>query len=821
MRHFIAALSLLSFTRGARLDGQTSSVSARAIEVRGRTVDTKTNGAVGHAAVVFSRKGTVEVVARTSTNVDGTFAARVPGAGSYTLRISLIGFAPGTKDVNIARETGAVDLGSIALSPIATTLATMSVVEDRATIATESDRSSYRAKDVAPAAASATDVLDALPSVQVDADGKVSYRGNDNVTVQIDGRPSPLSGAPLASYLKSLPANIVDRIEVISNPSAKNDPEGMAGIINLVLKRQMDLGTSIGVNAAYTSIDRYNVSGTFGDQRGRFTTFATIGVNADARPISGINDRERYASLQRLLWTTEEDIASTATNDGQNASITHEIALRPGFSLSQALNVNRHANGDGSLNGFTERDGARVLMSQYDRPRIDKAHGWLIDSDVAVKRAFEPGQHEFSAELRISGADDEDFLTLWRQAAGGNLDSPVARHNAERDATTAGSQQLSAQVDYTRSVTNRLKLEAGYKGNVRRIDRDFVVDKDSLGTGVWAASPLSNSLRFDESVHAAYAMTRFTTGIIDLQGGLRAESAVRDFSFAGAATHYPHIAASVFPSGSLTYTATATTQLRASYSRRIRRPGTSELNPFPSFWDAQNAFIGNPELDAEYTDAFELSATRNGGRGMIQLAPFYRRTGNAIRIDANTSDVIDGRDVTSLTLRNLAASTSWGADLTGSLRLGRRVSGFASANVFKMVTDGGTLTSLTSNAVGWSAKLNGSFEPTKTWLAQAAYFYRAPLRVPRFQFAQFEVLNASVRKSFDSDKASVTLRISDPFNSGRMRVRGGDDHVVQLTERTFGMRQIALALQYSYGRPPRVREPKREQDAAPSFIPPP
>jgi ferric enterobactin receptor len=816
MRCFIVVVSLLSALSGA----QSTAAAQTAAELRGRIVDAKTGAPIGRAGVTVRRTGAEDVVSRVATALDGTFGIRGVVAGAYALRITSIGFAPATKEVGVVAGNPVVDVGIIMLSPVATTLAAMSVVEGRATITTETDRNSYRAKDVAPAAGNATEVLDAIPSVQVDADGKLSLRGSENVTVQIDGRPTPLSGAQLASYLRSLPANVVERVEVIPNPSAKHDAEGMAGIINLVLKRQVDLGTSVSVNGALSTRDRYNGSGTFGYQRGKLTAFTTAGITADRRGVVGINDRERYAARRQLLWATEEDIESSASNNGQNATMSTDVALRPGLSLSNAFSGNRHATGDASLNGFTERDASRAATARYDRPRVDRADGWMIDNNLAIKRAFEPGRHELSGEVRVNRAKDDDLLTLWRQSPGGSLAQPSAQVDAERNETHAASTQFSAQVDYVRSITQHAKIETGVKSTARWLDRDFLVTKDSLGDSRWATSPLSNSLRFNESVHATYVMASVRAGSLEMQGGLRAEYAERDFRLAESPTHYPHGAAGVYPSGNLVYNATAQTQLKASYSRRVRRPGTLELNPFPAFWDAQNVFVGNPQLDAEFTDAFELGVTRNGTLGMLQLSPFYRRTANAIRIEVNTADVIDGRHVTSLTLRNLAASTSWGADLTGSLRMGKRFNGMASANVFKLVSDGGALTSLSANAVSWSGRLNGTIEPVHTVTIQASYFYRAPLRVPRFEFARFQMMNASIRKSFNGDNASVTLRVSDPFNTGTFRARGGDENVVQLTERNMGMRQAFLAFQYNYGRPAQVREAKREQEGAPGFIPP-
>jgi outer membrane receptor protein involved in Fe transport len=243
------------------------------------------------------------------------------------------------------------------------------------------------------------------------------------------------------------------------------------------------------------------------------------------------------------------------------------------------------------------------------------------------------------------------------------------------------------------------------------------------------------------------------------------------------------------------------------YSRRIRRPGTQELNPFVTYFDVRNVFIGNPALSPEYTNALEFGLTHNAKRGTVQLSPFYRQTSNIIRVEINPTDTIAGREITSVSFRNLANSNSWGADLNGSLRLGPKFNGFAGFNAFKMVTDGGSTSSLGSNAVTWMGRVNGSTELTKTFMLQASYFYRAPM-------------NIAIRRKLNGDKASVTLRVNDPFGTQKFGVRAGDDLVTQITERNFGARMVWLAFQYNYGRPPRVRQVRQEQEGGSAFPPP-
>ena len=800
--------------------GQASGQQAPApnFEIRGKVVEAKSEQPVPRASVSVRVKGSTTILTGAIANPDGTFRLQGLRPGSYTLRTTYIGFAPSIQEVTITPATPAVSLGSIAISRVAVELSAVNVAEERATVTVEPDRNSYRAKEVAPAAANASEVLDAVPSVQVDGDGKVSLRGNENVAVQINGRPTPMRGTQLASYLKTLPANTIERIEVVPNPSAKYDPEGMAGIINIVLKQNIDLGLSAGLNTAVSQPDRYFGSGNLGYQSGKFSSFTTLGFNRDTRDIIGINDRERYDATRALTSISGEDIDSKPHNAGQNLNATVDYQLTKRDVLSNALTLNRRSSRDQSMNGFTELNASGALLDRYFRPKSAEVEGWMFDYNLALKRTFEARKHELSVEMRFNRSKDDDEQTLWREAATGG----TPRTEGEHQVTDAASRQLTGQIDYVKTFKPRTKLESGYKGTARRLDRDLFVEKDALGDGNWIASPLSNAFEFDESVHAVYGVVSQGVGKFDLQAGLRGENASRDFSLTSTGQSYPYKYNSLFPSGIVLYNATTTTQLKASYSRRIRRPGTQELNPFISYFDVRNVFIGNPGLAPEYTNAYELGVTRNGKLGMVQLSPFYRQTSNIIRVDINPTDTIDGREVTSVSFQNLANSNSWGADLNGSLRMGTKFNGFAGFNLFKMVTDGGSTSAVGSSAVTWSGRVNGSTEITKTLIFQGSYFYRAPMKIEKGRFEQTHMANLSLRKKLDGDKATVTLRVNDPFNTGAFRVRAGDDNVVQITERNFNSRMMWLAFQYNYGRPPRVRQPRQEdQGGGSAFIPPP
>ncbi|HEX6135732.1 MAG TPA: TonB-dependent receptor [Longimicrobiales bacterium] len=784
-------------------------------EIRGVVTDVESRTPIGSASIELWSESDSSLVAGAIANGDGAFRIDGLRPGSYRLKVTMIGFAMHTASaLAITAEAPRINLGSIALARAAIALeAVEAAAESQVVIAP--DRNIYRARDVAPAAATATDVLEHVPSVQVDADGKLSLRGNENLVVQINGRPTPIRGEQLTAYLKQLPASTIERVEVIPNPSARQDPEGMAGILNIVLKQTVDLGRSGGVTLAGSTTGRYAASGNFGYQAGALTLFTNYGYSNDERNIAGVNDRIRLGAGRAPVWYTEQDIDGTNENSGHNigANIEYRLNARDALFTSTMLNFRRMS--DNSLAEYSELDDTHTLMDRYDRTRDQSMKNGMVDATLGFRSTFKPQQHELSAEVRMNRQDDTDRALLWRIPLGSG---PLDGESNETDALT---KQLTAQIDYTRMLGGATKLETGYKGNARWLDRDFLVLNDANGSGTWQPSPASNDLQLDEQVHAVYAVLSRTAGRFQLQAGLRAEHAQRDFALSDGQS-YPFTYRSLFPSGLISMKLGETGEAKLSYSRRVRRPGTQELNPFPVFMDAQNVFLGNPHLGPEYTDAIELGLRRSGKIGSIQLSPFYRHTTDIIRVDINTADTVMNREVTSVSFRNLASSDSWGADLNGQFRLSPALSGMASLNVFRMVTDGGSASSISSDAVSWMGRVNASYTMSPITTLQAMYFYRAPMEFERGRFSGVSMVNLAIQQKLRADGLVATLRVSDPFDTNKFRVNVGDDNVIQYTDRSFSARAIHLSIQATFGQAPRMRQSRPEDAPAPQTgFPPP
>jgi len=781
-------------------------------EIHGSVVDDEGEPIYGASVAVWS-KADSSLVAGDIAHEDGAFRIQGLQPGTYYLQVTSIGYDPHrTKDFTIDASSRA-NAGVLKLVPSPVAVEGIEVTVERPTIAIEPDRNSYSAKDVAPAAATASEVLEAVPSVQVDAEGKVSLRGNENVAVQINGRPAPVQGDQLGAYLQQLPSNVIDRVEVVPTPSARYDPEGMAGIINIVLKQNTELGMSGGLTLGASPSNRYNVSGNVGYQRGPMTLFSTYGFNSDERSIVGINDRERFDALRVLLSTTEQDVDEERSRAGHNFGTTVDYRMSERNVLTNALSLNLRGSSAASLNAYTELSGDGSPLDQYDRLRDSETDDFVIDYTLAFKRTMEARSHELSAELRLNRAHDDDRATLWRQSLG--VADPVSRSEFERRETDALKREATAQVDFTLPLGERTKLETGYKGNARWLDRDYLLLEDELGTGDWIQSDLSNAFEFDERVQAAYGVLSHGVGKFELQAGLRVEYSTRDFLLADEAQNYPYSYGSVFPSGVVSYSLSDASQAKISYSRRIRRPGTQELNPFPTFFDVQNVFIGNPQLNPEYTDAIELGFNHQADWGTFQLSPFYRRTTDIIRSIVDPADTVDGREVTSVSFENLATGNSWGTDVNASLEFGEWLNGIASFNIFKIVTDGGSESSLSSNAVSWSTRLNVTADLTPDLSLQGMVFYRAPIDVERGRFSSWKMSSVTLRQKLVGDRATLSLRMVDPFDVQGFRAEAGNDDVTQITERKFDARALHLTFQYNFGQAPKVRQPRPDADAEP------
>jgi outer membrane receptor protein involved in Fe transport len=778
-------------------------------EVRGSVQDAATMRPIGSASVAVYSVRDSTLVTGTLTRGDGTFRIEGLRPGRYYVRISYIGYTPETApNVAIAPDALTANLGAIRLAQGAVQVEGVTATAERQQVALAPDRNTFTVRDMpGVTGGTATDVLRNVPSVEVDIDNRVSLRGNQNVAIQINGRAAPMRGDQLGQFLQQLPANMLERVEVIPNPSARFDPDGMAGIINIVLRQNADLGTSYGFQAGAGTGDRVNLSGNVGHQQGALTVFGNYGFFSDERASTGSNFREnRFVSPSTFL---EQDVngVNAPSSHTVNLSADYKLNARDVISTSALFSVRGSENETTNL--YRDLDAARQVMERRIGLTEAENDGTTFDYGVGFRRTIAPRAHEISADLRVNRNTTESLnrFTTRFEPGGTTIAEPISLRTNLLDATTSN---WTAQLDYVRPLGANTRLETGYKGTLRQIDNDLEVRNFGLSD-----PERSNVFGYAEQVHAAYGVLGQTLGRFSLQGGLRAEQALTDFDLRTTSEQFENNYLSFFPSALVAYTLSDQQSVRASYSKRIRRPDTGQLNPFalsggrgPSETeDELNLFRGNPYLQPEYTHAFELAYQRNGQLGTLQVAPYFRHTTDAVR----RIKTIDDNGVSTTTFANLATSDSYGADLTGSWRLGR-FNGFGGFNAFKVVTDASNLdTDVSTEAFSWSTRASATWRLTDRLDVQSFLMYRAPMDVEMGRMSGMTMMHLSSRYKVN-DRVNLSLRAVDPFNKMGFHFTTSDERHFQESRRSFGARGLYLTLSYSHGQQPRVRQRPQQQD---------
>ena len=776
--------------------------------ITGLVVNARSSQPVTSAAVTIRNAADSALVGGGFTKADGSFHIEGLRPGLYTVRVRVIGYAPVVKTgVRVTPAALSADVGRFVLTPVAAELSTVTVTEERSDVALAPDRNSFAVKDM-PAATggNVVDVLRNVPAIEVDGDNKVSLRGNENVVVQINGRMTPMRGDQLGTYLAQLPSSMVARVEVVPNPSARNDPDGMAGIINIVLKENTELGASGGFTAGGGSTGQMNASGNVGYQKGALTLFANYGLMQDKRVTSGYTNSAGLAA--GLLPFQESDISGAFAphSNSLNASADYEVAAHD--VLSSSLLVSKRDLTRDNNNSYRELDAARTLTSRSLRSSTLKNEDLTLDYTLSYKKAAEHQGDGLTSEFRVNRSRGDGNVLLTDRSLGIDGTSAATTTRLETHATDDVTKNWTLQSDFTRTIAPRTKLETGYKGTLRQLDNQFDVANYSDALGVYVPNVArTNAFNYDEQVQAVYGVLSRGAGKYDLQAGLRAEQVATRFDLATTSERYDNDYRSLYPSGLLAYNVDDMRQLKVSYSKRVTRPDTRQLNPFGFREDALSIFHGNPALRPEYTHAFELGYQQTYAKGTLQLTPFARRTVNAVRVIRT----INNAGVSTTMFQNVATSDSYGADVSGSLRLGR-LTGFGGASAFKQVTDASNLsTNVSNNAFGWSTRANATLKMTPTLDVQGFLMYRAPMTTERGRMSGMTMTNLAIKQKLMGDQASVTLRIMDPFNAMGFGFVTDDGRFAQSTRRNFGARGAFLNFSYTFGQESRVRSRAPDQ----------
>ena len=609
---------------------------------------------------------------------------------------------------------------------------------------------------------SASDLLQNIPSVQVDIEGNVSLRGDGNVLILINGKTSTLMGPNRAMVLEQMPADTIEKIEVITNPSAKYKPDGTAGIINLALKRKRNAGYSGIVRANAGNDRRYNAGVTANCNPGKYNVFGTVSVRQDDRPRYSSDIRSHLDAGTNTIITTEQKTVEQARPFSRLAQAGADYNLDGANKLGTTVNYNYRTYLRHATTANLSRDAGGTVTSDYDRLRTDPEYEKSLEATATYQHSFPKEGHELNLELkhgRTTEQEDNHYSDAYRTPA-----TPNSFDNTLIKTTETGTELIA---EYVYPFTDDSKLEAGYTREADKNDMDFRGSFLDPATAAWVVDTAkTNRFIYRDTIHSLYVTYGRPLGKFGFLAGLRMEQACIDTNQVTAGLTDKHDSFRLYPSLHLTHNLTETSQLQANYSHRIHRPESDDLNPFPEYQDPYNLRAGNPRLQPEETHSIEAGYQYKNNEKTYLATFYYRYTYHGI---TDVSQYINSTTLLT-TKQNLSKSQSGGLELAATTDLGSRVSINCSSNAFYNEIDASNLGySANKSTLAWNAKLGANLHLAKNTLVQCNVNYAAKRLTAQGYRRPTFVTNVGLRHDFNGKKISLVVTVSDVFNSLKER----------------------------------------------------
>lgn len=727
--------------------------------VKGKIVEAGTNTPMEYANVVIYSVSDSSIIGGIMTEPDGSFQIENVPPGKYYLQANFIGFEKHTlPGITIDRSVPVANIGTLELKPATKELQSVDVVADKARVEFKLDRRVVNvSQEISAAGGSAVDALANTPAVDVDIEGNVSVRGSSDFTVLIDGKPSVLEGS---DALKQIPASDIANIEVITNPSAKYDPDGVSGIINVVMKKH--------IKGSFSGVANFSTSNTH-KNRGDLT----------------LNYRSNKVTLllggdfQDMVYSGERKVNQEFYN-GDTTTVLNTVGnmdrVRKGKGLRGGIDYrisdNTTLSASGRLGEYTFQRNSLSTQHTYDNFGTDEyiyedntsaREGNYWSSDFTYSHNFAKKGHQIIATFYASGrkGPDNEYQIRYPTDANGN---PIDQ-NPDKIRTVESSVDNEYRInsDYTLPVNDQNKLEAGYQGRINRESEDYLFENFNYTSNNWINNPnFSSAFDFSRDIHALYAIWSHSTNSFSWQTGLRAEYTNRRMDHTTSSAPYIIDRIDWFPSVHISQKFGRDIELQSSYSRRISRPRGWDLEPFPSYMDPYNIRVGNPALEPEYTDSYELSVLKRIQKSFISLEAYYRRTNNLItRIQELHSDGIIYH-----TRENLNRDHSLGSELMANLELYPWLRLIASGTLFYYKLEGSINgQSVDRNSTNFNSRFTADIKFSPTTRFQLMSVYRGPSVSAQGEYKGMMFANASLKQELFDKKLSATLQVRDIFGT--------------------------------------------------------
>lgn len=788
--------------------------------VKGKILDRQKSEPLGFVNIKVTEQGSDKFAGGGITDAGGNFNVSGLKDGKYTLSLTFMGYKDVTRQFEITPAKREVQFKLLYMAEDAKQLKEVTVTGQRATMKLEVDRKSFDVGQlISNAGQAASDVLDNIPSIEVDNDGNVSLRGNSSVEVWINGKASGLTSDNRAQILQQLPAESIERIEVIDNPSAKFSAEGSAGIINIVLKKDRKAGYYGSVQAGGDTRGGANTSFNINYNSRLIDTYLNMGY----RHRANTGHMESQQTSNAYKQTYDSDSKQRGNNFFTRAGVTLHATTKDDFSLSGML-----MHGGGNSHSYTPYIYTAVAndLNNYQLDRLNRSR-----TGMDMRYGEFNYRHSFNDKHFIDFTAD---LSSWKMN-GDNWyqDSTVVvgiddvTYSYQYRPQHINNHRKELKLEYENQVTKNFKIEAGYNGNFSRENtpQESYMDNTSFdGTNASEDKLFFNRFIYKQDLHAFYTTLSYKFGALSLMGGLRGEYwRVNTESYTWEQEHDASLREQpfkkdyfqLFPSVFMSWQMTETQQLQLNYTRRLRRPWGGQLNSFRDTRDATTVSFGNPYLTPEFSNSFSLNYLKQWNDHSLLVSAYYRPTTDVIqRISYKNQE--DG--LFYQTSMNVAKSVSTGLEMTLKNKLWRILDLTTSANAyyyrlngFSYDIDGQTVTGNSDHNFTWNARMTASLMLPYDISIQTTGRYTARQVITQgYRKANYSI-DFGARKNFFNKLFTLSVNCRDLLDSRRFETFTSGPNFTRHQINRRGGRRVSMTLTWNFGNMKQKKRPNKNQ----------
>ncbi len=807
----------------------TSNVSKPKGKLFGKVIDATSNEAMQYVNVVILSTKDSSMVNGTITDDQGNFSL-LSDAGNYLVRFTFIGYKEIYKPIKISRQD--LNLGTINLNLGAETLEGVEITAERSMMEYQLDKRVVNVdKNIVSSGGSATDVLENVPSVSVDQDGNVSLRGSGNVTVLVDGRPSELLGSDLQTVLEQIPSSTISSVEVITNPSAKYNPEGMSGIINIVLKEKGNRGfngsvsasAGVGINNDMNGDKFLFPQSSISAQLNYSTKKYALFFNGDIRYFetssNGFNEKTMLSNNQTLLQNryTDGNRLGRGFKIGGDWYINNKNTLSLSYNLRKGGTPPKGISKENLFAWDNANPNDSLNPNNYFGLEIGKRNMFFQNITLNYEKKFNKKDQILTLDANWNFGEFSNDNTQIRSFTKNSLETfflnNISKSNNDRAFVT---------LNYVHPFSESLKLETGYNLNYvnTNANYDYFPSREMVRD-----DSMSYIFKYKESVHALYGTLGYSFNKkLSAQLGLRLEQVFRDGSKLqnNEELFFPKDQDtknyfSIYPTLHISYNFTDSQSGQVSYSRRIRRPAPWSLAPYIDINNPSYIRFGNPDILPEYTDAFEVGYSKIFQTTTIFTSLYYRATNNAITHfnflwneanareygfdwvwDVAGTEYADGQRIANTSL-NLSKSSNYGAELIIDQKITKWWKANLSGNLYGLYQDGREFGGNLVQTINWDAKLNTTITLPKSWVIQISGQYMPKRENIQGYTDPMYWFDLSVKKDILDKKGNLSLRFSDIFNTRERSRYTFTENYKEYSVNHRTSQYIVLSFNYRFG----------------------